>query len=117
MNNTVPDINESSFKQAVLNQTSSNDNSVFGFKDILAGDGTYEVSRTRIPARCTLPLQMEKQTSKHLTVLSGIVHVTLSDDVMVLVADESLYIPQGVLYGLENRADSAALVVSVDYNN
>jgi len=117
MTNTVPDTTDSSFKQAVLNQSSNNDNSIFGFKDILAGDGTYEVSRTKIPARCTLPLKMESQTSKHLTILSGIVHVTLSDDVMVLVADESLYIPQGILYGLENRADSSALVVSVDYNN
>jgi len=115
MTNTLSHTGDSSFRQAVINQSSNNDNSIFGFKDILAGDGTYEISRTKIPARCSLPLKTETQISKHVTVLSGIVHITLADDVMVLVADESIYIPQGILYGLENRADNTALVVSVDY--
>ncbi len=116
MSGIVPRVGNSAFNSAISDGLSNNDNSKSGFKDILAGGDTYQVSRFNIPARCSLPLQTDQQTSKHLTVLSGIIHITLADDIMVLVADESIYIPQGVLHGLENRADNPALIISVDYN-
>jgi len=115
MTNNAPSIGNSTFQQSVINRTSGNDNSVFGFKDVLSCDGTYEVAKIKIPARCNLPLKTDIRTSKHITVLSGIIHITLGDDIMVLVADESIYVPQGVLHGLENRADTPALLISVDY--
>ena len=115
MTHNAPNLGNSTFQESVISRTSGNDNSELGFKDILADDDTYEISRTNIPARCSLPLKTDMKISKHLTVISGIIHITLGDDIMVLVADESIYIPQGVLHGLENRADTTALVVSVDY--
>ena len=115
MTNIVPRIGNSSYKSSIINRSSNNDNSRSCFKDNLANDAHYAVSRLKIPARCNLPLQRDLHTSKHLTVLSGIIHITLADDIMVLVADESIYVPQGVLHGLENRADNPALIISVDY--
>jgi len=115
MNNLVPRIGKSITVSAAFTATSNNDNATSGFKDLLADGARYEVSRLTIPARCNLPLQTNLRISRHITVLSGIVHITVDDDVMVLVADESIYISQGQLHGLENRADESALVISVDY--
>lgn len=115
MTNIVPRIGNSAAKSAAFAALSNNDNAKSSFKEILADGSHYEVARLNIPARCNLPLQTDHQTSRHLTVLSGIVHITLEDDVLVLVADESLYVPQGSLHGLENRANETALVIAVNY--
>lgn len=115
MTTTVPHIGKSVAVRAAFTATSNNDNAKSGFKDILADGPLYEVARLIVPARCNLPLQTNHYISRHITVLSGIIHITVADDVMVLVADESIYIPQGQLHGLENRADETALIISVDY--
>ncbi len=115
MTNIVPRIGKSVALSAAFTATSNNDNAKSCFKDILADGPLYQVSRLTVPARCNLPLQTNHHISRHITVLSGILHITVVDDVMVLVADESIYVPQGQLHGLENRADEKALVISVDY--
>ncbi len=115
MTNIVPRIGKSASVNAAFTAHSNNDNARSSFTDVLAEGSDYEVSRLNIPARCSLPLHRDQTTSRHITILSGIIHVTLDDDVMVLVADESIYIPQGSLHGLENRADETALVISVNH--
>ena len=115
MTNIVPRIGNSTPVNPLSSGSSNNDNSSNCFSTILDLGETYQVSRLKVPARCHLPMQSGLKTSKHLTILSGIVHITLEDDVMVLVADESIYIPQGALHSLENRANDTAVIVSVDY--
>ena len=115
MTNTVPRISRSASISAAFSEQSNNDNGRTAFNDILDAGNNYDVSRLKIPARCNLPLQTHQQTSRHITVLSGIIHVTLDNNVIVLVADESIYVPHGILHGLENRADETALVISVNY--
>ena len=115
MSSTVPSIGNLADDGSIVSKKSNNDNTTTKFKNTLAKGHNYEISRMEIPARCNLPLQTDLQKSKHITVLSGIIHFTLSDDVIILVADESIYVAQGALHGLENRADNTAIVVSVDY--
>jgi len=115
MSSIVPSIGYLANDSSIIKKESNNDNSTSRFRNILAEGKNYQISRLEIPARCNLPLQTDLSQSKHITVLSGIIHLTLSDDVMILVADESIYVAQGVLHGLENRADSPATVVSVEY--
>ena len=115
MSSIVPSIGYLADDSSIVGKQSNNDNTTSRFKNVLAEGQNYQVSRMEIPARCHLPLQSDLHQSKHITVLSGIIHLTLSDDVMILVADESIYIAQGALHGLENRADSSATIVSVDY--
>ncbi|VAV88015.1 hypothetical protein MNBD_ALPHA08-2429 [hydrothermal vent metagenome] len=115
MTNIVPRIGKPASTSAAFAALSNNDNGKSGFKDILADGSNYEIARLNIPARCNLPLRTDPHTSRHITVLSGIIHITLEDDVMVLIADESIYVPQGLLHGLENRADQTALIISVNY--
>ncbi len=109
MTNIVPRINGIPGK-------SGNDNSKSAFNEVLAGGHNYIIDRIKTPPRCTLPLQTLDKTSRHITVLLGCVHVTLGDDVIVLVPDESIYIPQGILHGIENRANESAEIISVDYS-
>lgn len=115
MSNIVPRIGNSVSNGAEISERPGNDNAQSSFTDILADADSYQVSRLNVPARCSLPLQTCHHTSRHITVLSGVVHVTLVDDVIVLVGDESIYIPLGSLHGLENRAEEPALIISVDY--
>ncbi len=109
MTNVVPRINGIPTK-------SGNDNSKAAFNEALANGQNYVVDRIKTPPRCTLPLQTLNKVSRHITVLQGCLHVTLGDDVLVLVPDESIYIPQGVLHGIENRANESAEIISVDFN-
>ncbi len=111
MKNIVPRINTVSAKS----KKSGNDNSKEAFNEVLGNGSNYHVNRIKTPARCTLPLQTLDTISRHITVLQGCVHVTLGDDVIVLVPDESIYIPQGLLHGIENRANETAEIISVDY--
>ena len=115
MTGSVPRIGKRAGTSHLLKIKSSNDNKVGTFTEKLLGEDHYSISRIKVPGYYTLPLQTTPEISRHMTVLAGIVHITLGDDVMALVGDESLYIPQGALHGIENRSGHEAVIVSVDY--
>ena len=112
MKTIVPRINAHSPKS----KNSGNDNSKAAFNEVLGHGHGYNVNRIKTPARCTLPLQTLDTTSRHITVIKGCVHITMGEDVIVLVPDESIYIPQGLLHGIENRANDSAEIISIDYS-
>jgi mannose-6-phosphate isomerase-like protein (cupin superfamily) len=116
MTGIVPRIGKQAGTNHLLKIKSSNDNTTGAFTNQLIAEDHYKVSHIKVPGHYTLPLQTTADISRHMTVLAGIVHITLGDDVMALVGDESLYIPQGVLHGIENRSGHEAVIVSVDYH-
>lgn len=115
MTTTVPRITNTKAKAPWKTSGSGNDNLRSAFTENLDHDVFYSVNRLTIPAHSALPLQNGKNCSKHVTVLCGIVHVTMGNDVFALTGDESIYLPQGVLHGFENRADKPAIVICIDY--
>ncbi|MGK0599173.1 mannose-1-phosphate guanylyltransferase/mannose-6-phosphate isomerase [Yokenella regensburgei] len=49
-----------------------------------------------------LTLRMHHHRSEHWIVVSGTARVTMEEKVQLLVANQSIYIPQGAIYSLEN---------------
>lgn len=115
MTTIVPRITASQGKAPWQTSGNGNDNLRSAFAKNLDHDVFYSVNRLTIPALSTLPLQTTPDHSRHVTVLAGIVHITMGQEIFALTADESLYLPQGILHGFENRADQPAIVISIDY--
>lgn len=115
MNTIVPRIAISRAKVPWQSADTGNDNIRSAFSQNLDHDVFYSVNRLTVPAHSTLPLQNGHECSRHVTILAGIVHVTMGQDIYALTADESIYLPQGVLHGFENRSDKPAIIISIDY--
>jgi len=62
----------------------------------------YKVKKILVKPGEGLSLRMHHHRSEHWIVLSGTAKVTLEDKTMLLTANESIYIPLGATYSLEN---------------
>ncbi|CAB5576418.1 Mannose-1-phosphate guanylyltransferase 1 [Citrobacter werkmanii] len=62
----------------------------------------YKVKKIIVKPGEGLSLRMHHHRSEHWIVLSGTAKVTLNDKTMLITANESIYIPLGATYSLEN---------------
>ncbi|CAM6645052.1 Mannose-1-phosphate guanylyltransferase RfbM [Citrobacter sedlakii] len=62
----------------------------------------YKVKKIIVKPGEGLSLRMHHHRSEHWIVLSGTAKVTLNDKVMIVATNESIYIPLGATYSLEN---------------
>jgi mannose-1-phosphate guanylyltransferase len=62
----------------------------------------YNVKKIIVKAGEGLSLRMHHHRSEHWIVLSGTAKVTMNENIKMLYANESVYIPQGAIYSLEN---------------
>ncbi|EAZ4874571.1 mannose-1-phosphate guanylyltransferase/mannose-6-phosphate isomerase [Salmonella enterica] len=62
----------------------------------------YKVKKIIVKPGEGLSLRMHHHRSEHWIVLSGTAKVTLDDKTMLITANESIYIPLGATYSLEN---------------
>ncbi|HFO4059098.1 TPA: mannose-1-phosphate guanylyltransferase/mannose-6-phosphate isomerase, partial [Escherichia coli] len=62
----------------------------------------YKVKKIVVKPGEGLSLRMHHHRSEHWIVLSGTAKVTLNDKTVLLAANESIYIPLGATYSLEN---------------
>ncbi|EAA8952505.1 mannose-1-phosphate guanylyltransferase/mannose-6-phosphate isomerase [Salmonella enterica] len=62
----------------------------------------YKVKKIIVKPGEELSLRMHHHRSEHWIVLSGTAKVTLDDKTMLITANESIYIPLGATYSLEN---------------
>lgn len=62
----------------------------------------YKVKKIIVKPGEGLSLRMHHHRSEHWIVLSGTAKVTLDDKMMLVTANESIYIPLGATYSLEN---------------
>ncbi|EAM5202142.1 mannose-1-phosphate guanylyltransferase/mannose-6-phosphate isomerase, partial [Salmonella enterica] len=62
----------------------------------------YKVKKIIVKPGEGLSLRMHHHRSEHWIVLSGTAKVTLDDKTMLVTANESIYIPLGATYSLEN---------------
>lgn len=62
----------------------------------------YKVKKIIVKPGEGLSLRMHHHRSEHWIVLSGTAKVTLNDKTMLVTANESIYIPLGATYSLEN---------------
>jgi mannose-1-phosphate guanylyltransferase/mannose-6-phosphate isomerase len=72
------------------------------YETVDKGD-SFQVKRITVSPGASLSLQMHHHRSEHWIVVAGVAEVTRGDEVFLLRANESTYIPQGVRHRLINR--------------
>ena len=61
----------------------------------------------------SLSLQSHEHRAEHWVVVRGVAEVTLDEDVFVLQANESTYIPKTIKHRLANRGDEILEIIEV----
>ena len=82
------------------------------YKTIDAGNG-FLVKRITVKPKASLSLQRHKHRAEHWVVVSGEAEVTRGDEVFRLSANQSTYIPQGVVHRLANPGDATLHIIEV----
>ncbi len=82
------------------------------YEGIDVGDH-YQAKRIMVNPGSKLSLQMHHQRAEHWVVVSGKARVTRGEDLLVLYANQSTYIPLGVKHRLENIGDDPLYLIEV----
>ncbi len=73
----------------------------------------FQAKRIMVKPGSKLSLQMHHQRAEHWVVVSGKARVTRGEDLLVLYANQSTYIPLGVKHRLENIGDEPLYLIEV----
>lgn len=73
----------------------------------------YQAKRIMVKPGAKLSLQMHHQRAEHWVVVSGKARVTRGEDLLVLNANQSTYIPLGVKHRLENIGEDPLYLIEV----
>lgn len=73
----------------------------------------FQAKRIMVKPGSKLSLQMHHQRAEHWVVVSGKARVTRGEDLIVLHANQSTYIPLGVKHRLENIGEEALYLIEV----
>lgn len=65
----------------------------------------YQVKRITVKPKAKLSLQKHQHRAEHWVVVSGIATVIKGPDEFMLSANESTYIPLGIVHSLQNNED------------
>ena len=82
-------------------------------RQLLHQGTTWQVNALTLKPGQHLAPQRHGDMSGHWMVVAGEAHITLEDDVMMLEADEAIYIPAGTLHRLENRSTAKTTLIEV----
>ncbi len=73
----------------------------------------FQAKRIMVKPGSKLSLQMHHQRAEHWVVVSGVARVTRGEDLLVLHANQSTYIPLGVKHRLENIGEEPLYLIEV----
>jgi mannose-1-phosphate guanylyltransferase/mannose-1-phosphate guanylyltransferase/mannose-6-phosphate isomerase len=82
------------------------------YQGLHEGEG-FQVKRLTVKPGGRLSLQKHAKRSEHWTVVQGVAQVTRNDEVFLLNANESTFIPLGAAHRLENCGDTEMTVIEV----
>ncbi|GJL81938.1 MAG: xanthan biosynthesis protein XanB [marine bacterium B5-7] len=82
------------------------------FESVDQGDG-FQVKRLVVNPGSEISLQFHHHRSEHWVVVSGVATVNRGDDVLELSANQSVYIPAGMMHKLTNPGDIPLEVIEV----
>ncbi|MFZ5564218.1 MAG: mannose-1-phosphate guanylyltransferase/mannose-6-phosphate isomerase [Thermodesulfobacteriota bacterium] len=89
----------------------------WGTCETLVLDDRFHVNRLTVKPGQKLSLQRHARRAEHWVILSGTALVTRGGETLTLTADQSIYIPEGVLHRLENAGDGPLEVIEVQTGN
>ena len=85
----------------------------WGWYEVLSKGVGYLTKRLMVKPGARLSLQSHQHRSEHWVVVTGTVEATLEDDVSVLCANQSVYIPANTRHRLANSGPEPAMLIEV----
>lgn len=85
----------------------------WGYFESLTLESNFQVKRIFVNSFSSLSLQSHKHRSEHWIVVEGEARVTVDENVSVLKAGDSVYIPLGAVHRLENKTDKDLVLIEV----
>jgi mannose-1-phosphate guanylyltransferase/mannose-6-phosphate isomerase len=82
------------------------------YEGVDAGDG-FLVKRITVNPGASLSLQRHRQRAEHWVVVRGTARIVCGDDILTRTANQSVYIPKGVLHRLENPGTELLEIIEV----
>ena len=82
------------------------------FESMVLGD-CFQVKRIFVKPRAALSLQSHRYRSEHWIVVEGTAKVTIEDEIKMIEAGRSVYIPLGAKHRLENPHDRPMVLIEV----
>jgi mannose-6-phosphate isomerase-like protein (cupin superfamily) len=85
----------------------------WGYYESLDDGASYQVKRLMVKPGARISLQRHGKRAEHWVVVSGRAKVTRGDEELLLGANESTYIPLGMMHRLENVGTEPLFVIEV----
>jgi mannose-1-phosphate guanylyltransferase/mannose-6-phosphate isomerase len=82
------------------------------YESIDAAQG-YQVKRLLVNPGCAISLQRHRQRAEHWVVVSGTARITRGEEMLTLTADQSTYIPVGMVHRIENPGPEPLRIIEV----
>ena len=89
------------------------ENRPWGSFESISKGTEYQVKKITVKSNGKLSLQKHKYRSEHWVVVSGKAEVTKGKKKFFLNANESIYIPQGILHSLKNNEKEDLIIIEV----
>ncbi|MBS8225066.1 mannose-1-phosphate guanylyltransferase/mannose-6-phosphate isomerase [Vannielia litorea] len=100
-------------KQAPQATTFPKDHRPWGWFESLAVGERFQVKRIHVHPGATLSLQSHFHRSEHWIVVEGTAKVTIDGEVRLVTENESIYVPLGCRYRMENPGKVSMVLIEV----
>lgn len=85
----------------------------WGWDEILAREKRFQVKRIKVEPGASLSLQMHMHRSEHWVVVFGTALVTIDGEQSLITENQSIYVPLGVVHGIENPGRVPLILIGV----
>ena len=85
----------------------------WGYYQSLHSGERFQVKRLTVNPGSRLSLQRHKHRAEHWVIVNGTAVVTRDDEVLTVEENESVFLPRGCVYRLENQTDSPLDLIEV----
>jgi len=106
----VTELKKNGIQQAEL---STKDHRPWGWFEILATQGRFQVKRIFVNPGAALSLQSHNHRSEHWIVVEGTIKVTVDNNIQLLTEGQSVFIPLGAIHRMENPGKVPMILIEV----
>ena len=85
----------------------------WGWYESLSCGDNFQVKRICIKPMSSISLQSHSKRAEHWIIVSGTAKVTIGDDIKIMSANQSIYIPIGEKHRIENNNDIEVILIEV----
>ena len=85
----------------------------WGWYETLSNGDNFQVKRIFVKPKSSISLQSHSKRSEHWVIVSGVAKVTLGNELKIMNANQSIYIPMGEIHRLENDGDTPVILIEV----